>query len=157
MYWDANYSNCAGGSSSSRVEEGRCCQLQMPQLTIWAWFAKLVCQTELPLFASASPCFFPAFFEHGLMIRWGLNSVWSIHIVLCHCCSNVSLYLCSRVPCQKSSRPCLQSQMLRTRTLTVFPQHGNPKCTIPKCFLALRWYLRICWWACAVSPDALAG
>lgn len=30
-------------------------------------------------------------------------------------------------------------------------------CTIPKCFLALRWYLRICWWACAVSPDALAG
>lgn len=126
------------------------------------WFAKLSCLClPLPVYMAlhlhlwteddkwfVSPWFFPAFFEHGLMIRWGLDSVWSIHIVLCHSCSIVSLYLCSRVPCQNLPKV---KQALSTipdasyEDIDRFPSARKPNiicivwmcavCTIPKCFL----------------------
>ena len=188
MYWDVNYSNCAGGSSSSRVEEGKCCQLQMPQLTIWAWFAKLVCQTELPLFASA--CLHG--FAFALMNRgWQvvcvaliLSSIfwtWPDDPVRAWLCmvytyrSMPFLFHCFPLPLFQSSLPKFAKSQaglvynprcfvrghwpFSLSTETQYYLHCLNVCSVhyPKVLSALRLYLRICWWACAVSPDALAG
>ena len=163
MYWDVNYSNCAGGSSSSRVEEGKCCQLQMPQLTIWAWFAKLVCQTELPLFASACLqwlciCTYEqrmtsglcrlVSFQHFLNMAWwsgeGLTlyglyiSFYAIVIPLFPSTSVPEFLAKSQAGLVYNPRCFVRGHWpfsLSTETQYYLPVWMCAVCTIPKCFL----------------------
>lgn len=72
-------------------------------------------------------------FQHFLNMAWWSGEGLTLYgLYISFYAILVPLFPSTSVPeflakiCQKSSRPCLQSQMLRTRTLTVFPQHGNP-------------------------------
>ena len=107
------------------------------------WFAKLSClclplpvymALHLHLWTEDDKCLCRLdSFQHFLNMAWWSGEGLTLYgLYISFYAILVPLFPSTSVPeflakiCQKSSRPCLQSQMLRTRTLTVFPQHGNP-------------------------------